>query len=339
MKIRKRRFIVGKILTISIAAYNVESYIKENIESILLSKAKNDIEIFVVDDGGNDKTYEIAKSYEEQYPNIVHAIHKENGGYGSVQNFCIEHATGKYFKILDGDDWMDTDGLTKLIEYLKTSNMDVVVTNYYKGTDKGHLKLFNFGKWCKVNELTNPNSIKNCYIGMWALTYKTSILRASEVVLPEHTLYTDRLFATIPFSFIETMIILDFPVYCYRTGRNGQSASRESRIKHIDEYLSVTTDLCRHYSNDKRRHKEYILEKVSAAYKMSIRALLLLPPTEKNLIKLKNYESSIKTMAPEIYKKSASLRTRMGWVIIFMRITGYKGYWILGKIPKKIIDY
>ena len=43
MKIRKRRFIVGKILTISIAAYNVESYIKENIESILLSKSKNDI--------------------------------------------------------------------------------------------------------------------------------------------------------------------------------------------------------------------------------------------------------------------------------------------------------
>ena len=331
---------MGKTLTISVAAYNVESYIKENIESILESSAKDDIEVFVVDDGGKDGTYEIAKGYEEKYPDIVHAVHKENGGYGSVQNYSIAHATGRYFKILDGDDWMDTDGLTKLVEYLKTSDLDAVVTNYKKGPDKDNLKLIDFGVWFEMNKAVDPNTIEiPVSIGMWALVFKTEILRKSGMVLPEHTLYTDRIYSTIPFTYVSKMIFLDVPVYCYRTGREGQSVSRESRIKHIDEYLSVTESICEHYEKDTRAHKEYLLAKSSKAYKVSIRALLLLPPAEENLKKLKDYESRVKAESPAIYKEAAALKSRMGWVISFLRMTGYKGYWILAKVPKNKIDY
>ena len=110
---------LNKILTVSIAAYNVEAYIKENLESILASEAREDIEVLVVDDGGKDHTLEIAQTYEKKYPGIVYAVHKENGGYGSVQNYSIQHAAGEYFKILDGDDWVNAEGLTRLVNYLK----------------------------------------------------------------------------------------------------------------------------------------------------------------------------------------------------------------------------
>ena len=76
---------MNKILTVSVASYNVEAYIGENLDSILSCEAKDDIEIFVVDDGGKDGTIEIARKYEEQYPDIVHVIHKENGGAGSAR--------------------------------------------------------------------------------------------------------------------------------------------------------------------------------------------------------------------------------------------------------------
>ena len=329
---------MSKILTISVAAYNVEAYIKENIESIVAAKVKDDIEIFVVDDGGKDGTYEIAEDYKNLYPGIVHAVHKENGGYGSVQNYSIAHATGKYFKILDGDDWMDTEGLTKLVEYLNASDVDAVVTNYYKGPDKNSLNLFDLSSKCEAYVPFDPNKLQIA-IGMWALTFKTEVLRKSGMMLPEHTLYTDRIYSTIPFTYAKKMVVLDFPVYCYRTGRDGQSVSRASRIKHIDEYLSVTEIICQHYAEDKRAHKEYVLLKASAAYKVSIRALLLLPSTEENIRKLRDYESKVKSIAFDVYRKSSSLKTRMGWVITFLRITGYKGYWMLGKIPKKKIDY
>lgn len=328
---------MSKVLTISVAAYNVEAYIKENIESIIRSSARNDIEVFVVDDGSPDKSVEIAKEYESKYPDIVHAVHKENGGYGSVQNYSIAHATGKYFKILDGDDWMDTTGLTKLVQYLKTSDMDVAVTSYYKGPDRDHLTEFNF-KNEETNKPIAPHQLHTA-IGMWALTFKTEVLRKSGLKLPEKTLYTDRIYSTIPFSLVKKVVVLDFPVYGYRTGRNGQSVSRESRIKHIDEYLRVTKTVCEYYRDDHREHKEYILLKTSAVYKVSIRALLLLPTNKENLAKLKAYEQEVKNIAPDVYKKSASLSTRMGWVITFLRMTGYKGYGLLGKISKDKIDY
>ena len=330
---------MDKILTISIAAYNVEPYIRENIESIVASEARDAIEVLIVDDGGKDGTLEIAKKFEEQYPGIVFAVHKENGGYGSVQNYSIAHANGKYFKILDGDDWVDTEGLTKLVAYLKKHDTDVVVTNYYKGSGKDSLKLVSFKKFCTYGKAFDPNQISVGVIGMWALTYRTAVLRASGIVLPEHTLYTDRIYATIPFSYATTMIALDIPVYCYRIGRDGQSVSRESRIKHIDEYLSVTKILCKHYASDKRMHKEYILTKTSAAYKVSIRALLLLPCSRQNYDKLKQYEKEVRSISREVYQKSAKLNTRMGVVITFLRLTGYCGYWLIGKIPKKVIDY
>ena len=329
---------MSKVLTISVAAYNVEAYIKENIESIVSSDARDDVEVLVVDDGGPDGTIEIAREYEAKYPGIVYAVHKENGGYGSVQNYSIAHAGGKYFKILDGDDWMDTEGLTKLVQYLKASDVDAVVTNYKKGPDKDNLSLFEFGKYCETEKPFDPNSLQVA-VGMWALVFKTEVLRKSGVVLPEHTLYTDRIYSTIPFSYIEKMVYVDFPVYCYRTGREGQSVSRASRIKHIDEYLSVTETLCKHYSEDNREHKEYVLLKASAAYKVSIRALLLLDANKENKKKLVDYERRVKSIAPDVYKKAASLKTRMGWVITFLRVTHYVGYGVLGKVPKGKIDY
>ena len=327
-----------KILTISVAAYNVESYIAENLDSILITDVRDEIEVLVVDDGGNDDTLEIARKYEEQYPGIIRAVHKENGGYGSVQNYSMQNASGRFFKILDGDDWVDREGLTKLVEYLRDTKADAVVTDYLKGPDKDSLTRVREWRNYKEGALMKPDSVHSRPAGMWSLTYRTSVLRKSGLVLPEHTLYTDRIYATIPFSYVRGVAYLGDPVYCYRTGRDGQSVSRESRIKHIDEYLTVTETMCRHYAQAPDRNKNYVLRKCSDAYKVTIRILLMLPASAENLDKIIQYEKKIKEISKEIYKRSASPKTRMGCVLTFLRSTGYKGYWILANLPKKMVD-
>ena len=98
-----------KILTISVAAYNVEEYIRQTLDSLTDERVIGNLEIFVVDDGGKDSTLDIAKEYANIYPESVFPIHKENGGYGSTVNYSLAHAHGKYFKLLDGDDWFDTE--------------------------------------------------------------------------------------------------------------------------------------------------------------------------------------------------------------------------------------
>ena len=100
---------MGKILSITIPSYNVEKYIDKCVQSMLVDSILDDIEILIVNDGSKDSTPEIAKGYVEKYPQTVRLIDKENGGHGSTINAGIREATGKYFKVVDGDDWLNTE--------------------------------------------------------------------------------------------------------------------------------------------------------------------------------------------------------------------------------------
>ena len=130
---------MSKVLTISIAAYNVEKYIRQALDSLLI-KDIDKLEILVEDDGGTDGTADIVKEYEKKYPNSIKLVHKENGGYGSTINKSIGIATGKYFKQLDGDDWYDKSNLQKLVNILEKINSDVVYSPYVEVYEKNNLK-------------------------------------------------------------------------------------------------------------------------------------------------------------------------------------------------------
>lgn len=62
-------------------------------------------------------------------------IDKENGGHGSTVNRGIEEAAGKYFKTVDGDDYVSAEGLKELLIYLQTAEVDLVVNDYHSFND------------------------------------------------------------------------------------------------------------------------------------------------------------------------------------------------------------
>ena len=95
-----------KLLTISVAAYNVEAYLDQLMASVIASGVLDAIEVLIVSDGSTDRTAEIARGYEAQYPASVRLIEKPNGGHGSTINRGIREAKGKFFRALDGDDWV-----------------------------------------------------------------------------------------------------------------------------------------------------------------------------------------------------------------------------------------
>lgn len=108
----------NKILTISVAAYNVEKTLSKTLDSFNDSRIYDDVEVLIIDDGSKDKTKDIAEKYEKLVPQMFKYIKKSNGGHGSTINKGITLATGKYFKVIDGDDWVDTDSLIKFVEKL-----------------------------------------------------------------------------------------------------------------------------------------------------------------------------------------------------------------------------
>lgn len=83
---------MDKILTVSVAAYNDQKYIKRLLDSIIRMDTNllENIGILVNDDGGTDNTRKIVEEYENKFPNIIKFIHKANGGYGSVVNNNLE---------------------------------------------------------------------------------------------------------------------------------------------------------------------------------------------------------------------------------------------------------
>ena len=60
----------NKILTVSVAAYNAQDYLKEVLDSFVDIPNMNKLEVFVIDDGGKDNSLNIAKQYEKKYPDV-----------------------------------------------------------------------------------------------------------------------------------------------------------------------------------------------------------------------------------------------------------------------------
>ena len=89
-----------KVLSVAIPCYNSAEYMRHAIDTLLTGG--EDIEIVVVDDGSTkDNTLEIAREYEKKFPNIVKAIHQENGGHGKAVNTGLANADGVFFKVVD----------------------------------------------------------------------------------------------------------------------------------------------------------------------------------------------------------------------------------------------
>lgn len=71
---------MGKILSVSVAAYNVEKFIEKNLNSFVNSEVRDKIEVLVIDDGSKDSTPTIVEEYEKVHPGVVRLISQPNAG-------------------------------------------------------------------------------------------------------------------------------------------------------------------------------------------------------------------------------------------------------------------
>jgi glycosyltransferase involved in cell wall biosynthesis len=91
-----------KLVSIIVAAYNIEKYISQTIESILGQTYKN-IEVIIVNDGSTDGTLSIVEEYAKKDPRIV-VVTQTNKGVSGARNTGFKKAKGDYFCIVDADD-------------------------------------------------------------------------------------------------------------------------------------------------------------------------------------------------------------------------------------------
>ena len=93
---------MGKLLSVSVASYKVEDYIRKTLESCVIPEIMDKLEVLVIVDGVCDRTPEIAREFEEKYPDTFRVIEKENGGYGTTVNRGVDEASGNTSNYLTG---------------------------------------------------------------------------------------------------------------------------------------------------------------------------------------------------------------------------------------------
>ena len=98
-----------KLLTVSIASYNVEAFLRKTLDSCIVPELMDELEVLIVNDGSKDSTPEIAREYEAAYPETFRLIDTNIGGYGSTVNLSMQEARGTFYKLLDGDYWFDPE--------------------------------------------------------------------------------------------------------------------------------------------------------------------------------------------------------------------------------------
>ena len=240
-----------KTITFGIPCYNAAEYMDHCVESILEgTNFADDVQIVIVDDGSTkDDTLEKAQGWAEKHPDIIKAVHQENGGHGRAVMCALEHADGVYFKNIDSDDWADADALEALLAQLRRfieldDLVDLVITNYvYEHVEDNTRNIVDYRHVLPVGRVFGWNEIghfsKTQYLLMHALTYRTSVLRASGLEMPAHTFYVDNIYAYVPFPKCRSLFYLDVDLYRYFIGREDQSVNEKVLTSRVDHYWRV----------------------------------------------------------------------------------------------------
>jgi glycosyltransferase involved in cell wall biosynthesis len=98
--------------------YNMEQYIDQCLSSLIIGEGMEDLEVLVINDGSRDSSLSLARKYEQQYPQTYRVIDKENGNYGSCINRGLAECTGRYVRVLDADDYLETSNLAEFVRFL-----------------------------------------------------------------------------------------------------------------------------------------------------------------------------------------------------------------------------
>ena len=212
-----------KILSIVVAAYNRGSMIDDCLKTFCDKGFINDIEVIVVNDGSTDDTVKRAEKYCKKYPKSIKIIHQKNSGAGAAVNNGIKHATGKYLRLVDGDDWVDGENLTKLVEILKHTNADIVLTKgSYEYTNTAILE--DIIKYDNLIEGQKYNFDDLTYKGygferygplLTTGNYRTEVLKKAKFKISEKRPYVDMEFNSFSLKYVETIEYYDLDIYRY----------------------------------------------------------------------------------------------------------------------------
>jgi glycosyltransferase involved in cell wall biosynthesis len=107
------------LVSVLMANYNYEHYLRQSIESVLGQTYRN-FELIVCDDGSTDNSYEVISGYARS-DTRVKPVRKKNGGMASAWNAAYSESNGRIYCTLDADDTFAPDKLETIVKHFARS--------------------------------------------------------------------------------------------------------------------------------------------------------------------------------------------------------------------------
>ncbi|MEG1947424.1 MAG: glycosyltransferase family 2 protein [Lachnospiraceae bacterium] len=218
------------LVSILIAAYNEEKYIKRCIESVLHQTYKN-IEIIIVNDGSSDQTEQICKEYKGN-DNRIKLITQMNLGVSMARQVGLNNASGEFIQFIDSDDWLEPNRTEILVNTILKDKTDIVFSSAFRHRDDGTAVISNI----PIQEgIYDIEEIKSLYIKslfgdmkkdeivttgyVWCCLYRRNVLNEIQFY-SKITLHEDEILNLQALEKTSTISIIKDPLYNYNRRTN-----------------------------------------------------------------------------------------------------------------------
>ena len=316
------------ILTVAVPIYNTEQYLLKCLKSILIA---DDVEVIAVIDGSPDNSESLALSVQASHPNNLKIISKANGGHGSAINTALKSANGKYFRIIDSDDWFDTISFSKFLQKLRSIDVDIVMTGLieervHENKSKQHsVSEFKFNSVIDIDDV-KLQTLPIGFFGMARCTYKTDQLRSNNLKLLENCFFEDSYLHAFAVSYAETLISFDLDVYHYLIGREGQTVTSTITVNHIGYWNKVIIQINELLSSldSLSKNRKNFIHKILYEYISHQHNLILKLPRKHARLEIMRFREDIVPIYNQL--RMFELKTYISYKFPFFT------YWIILKI-------
>lgn len=252
-----------KKISIIIPLYNGEKYIKDTIESILMS-SYNNLEILIINDGSTDNSIHICKELQKKDDRIF-IYSKENEGIVSSRNYGLSKTTGEYLCFCDQDDLVDKNCYLKQISQMEIDQSEICMCSTGRNIN-GKLSAYELSedacfKDAEITEhllyplLFNGFSVpikmdtKNRYPHIWSCMFRTSFWQKHQLQFRSYINYEDDLLLKVEaFSKAKKISTLSYIGYYWRVNLKSESyghkyienISNKQQCCFDDLYKSIT---------------------------------------------------------------------------------------------------
>ena len=217
-----KRMVKESLVSVIVPAYNSESVVYRTIESILKQTYKN-IEIIIINDGSMDRTLDICKEIEKQYPYVVRVYTQINGGVSSARNQGIKEARGEYIYFADAGDYAEENMLEKYVYTIQRQKIDLVLSGYFFDIpiirENKIQEIISIRNSFSGKYYSNRTEIKKDFTDLWDASmlynvwnklFKTKIIREKEICFPEGKGFNeDRDFVRSYLRHTNSMVVLE----------------------------------------------------------------------------------------------------------------------------------